>query len=118
MTGSLPFRLLDMLPKPAGSPASLRGLQRTVMGNLAHMEPGVVKAVMGGAAISDLPLPAKLRGLQVPALILAWKHDFAHPVGSAEALADLLPQASLHVAEEHEHADAWPGLVRDFLASL
>jgi pimeloyl-ACP methyl ester carboxylesterase len=118
ITGSLPFRLLNMLPKPPGSPASLRGMQRTVMGNLAHMEPEVVNAVMGGAAISDLPLPEKLRSLEVPALILAWKHDFAHPVESAEALVELLPKASLHVAQAHAQAEEWPGRVRDFLASL
>ena len=104
-----------MLPKPTGSAPSLRGLQRTVMGNLAHMEPEVVNAVMGGAAISDPPLPEKLRSLEVPSMILAWKHDFAHPVESAEVLAELLPEASLHVAEEHAQAEEWPGLVRDFL---
>jgi pimeloyl-ACP methyl ester carboxylesterase len=118
VTGSLPFRVLNMLPKPTGSAPSLRGLQRTVMGNLAHMEPEVVNAVMGGAAISDLPLPEKLRSLEVPALILAWRHDFAHPVESAEALAELLPEATLHVADEHAQSQAWPGLVRGFLGSL
>jgi 3-oxoadipate enol-lactonase len=118
VTGSLPFRLLNKLPRPPGPAASLRGMQRTVMGNLAHMEPEVVNAVMGGAAISDLPLPEKLRTLEVPALILAWEHDFAHPVSSAEALAELLPEASLHVAEEHAESKEWPGLVRDFLGSL
>ncbi|MBW2272244.1 MAG: alpha/beta hydrolase [Deltaproteobacteria bacterium] len=118
ITGSLPFRVLNLLPKPPGPAASLRGMQRTVMGNLAHMEPEVVNAIMGGAAISDLPLPEKLRTLDVPTLILAWENDFAHPVESAEKLAELLPEASLHVAQEHAQSQAWPGLVREFLGGL
>lgn len=71
--------------------------------------------VLRGAALSDLPPPEALRRLHQPTLILAWDTDPGHPVSTAEALADLLPNAQLEVAATLLSVLEWPDRVSRFL---
>ena len=83
--------------------------------NLPSVSPDLLPAVLRGAAASDLPSPAELSQLQQPALILAWDTDPAHPLATAEALAEILPRADLHVARTLRQIRDWPRLVSGFM---
>jgi pimeloyl-ACP methyl ester carboxylesterase len=117
-TGTLPFRLLDLLPRPPGSSVGLRAIQRSVIANLATSDPAITAAVLRGAGMSDLPPPEDIASLSLPALILAWPGDAAHPIFTAKTLSELLPGSSLHVSAQSEQAAHWPDLVREFLGSI
>jgi pimeloyl-ACP methyl ester carboxylesterase len=117
-TGKLPFRLLDLLPRPPGSSVSLQAIRRAVIANLASADPATAAAVLRGAGMSDLPPPEDLRSLAMPALLLAWPGDPAHPIATARRLAELLPAPSLHLSAQPEQPAHWPQLVREFLSSL
>jgi pimeloyl-ACP methyl ester carboxylesterase len=71
--------------------------------------------VFRGAAASDLPAPDDVRRIAQPVLVLAWDTDPGHPVSTAERLAELLPDAELHVATTLDHIRAWPKTAADFL---
>ncbi len=71
--------------------------------------------VLRGAARADLPDRAQLTTISVPALILAWSGDPGHPVTTAEALDELLPDSRLHVASTADDLAAWSELIGDFL---
>ncbi len=73
--------------------------------------------VLRGAAGSDLPPREALRALEQPTLILAWDTDPGHPLSTAEALADLLPNARLEVARKLVDLGTWTGLIADFLGA-
>jgi pimeloyl-ACP methyl ester carboxylesterase len=75
-------------------------------------------AALRGAAASDLPPAAAVAALDLPALILAWDTDAGHPLSTAERLAELLPDADLHVARRLREVSAWTGLVDGFLAGI
>jgi pimeloyl-ACP methyl ester carboxylesterase len=74
-------------------------------------------AVLRGAGASDLPAPDVVRTLTAPTLILAWDGDPGHPRRTAEILAELLPDAELHVAGQLREVTAWTRLVDGFVAS-
>ncbi|CAN5857662.1 alpha/beta hydrolase [soil metagenome] len=76
----------------------------------------VLPSVLRGAAASDLPAPDRLRALAQPTLILAWDTDPGHPLSTARALAELLPNAELQVATELAHLTGWAPAVAGFLA--
>ena len=88
--GAAPYRLLDLLPIPVREDGRNQLALHTAKG-LAQANPLHVQAALGGAAMSDMPDPAQLAQLDVPTLILAWEDDAAHPVSTAEALAETLP---------------------------
>jgi hypothetical protein len=73
--------------------------------------------VLRGAGASDLPAPDVVRGLAAPALILAWETDPGHPLATAERLAELLPDADLHVARRLRDVTSWTRLADGFLAA-
>lgn len=75
-------------------------------------------SVLRGAAASDLPAPEAVAALTVPVLILAWTGDDTHPVSTAERLAELVPHADLHVAEELRSVLTWPERVVSFVRAL
>lgn len=77
----------------------------------------VLPTVLRGAAASDLPPPEELRSLDVPATVLAWAGDPGHPVSTAEVLADVLPRATLEVADDLATVLAWPDKVAALLAA-
>jgi pimeloyl-ACP methyl ester carboxylesterase len=88
--GAAPYRLFDLLPIPVREDGRNQLALHTAKG-LAQANPLHVQAALGGAALSDMPEPGQLRELDIPTLILAWEDDAAHPVSTAEVLADTLP---------------------------
>lgn len=72
-------------------------------------------AVLRGAGASDLPPRDAVRTVTVPALILAWDTDPGHPLRTAETLAELLPDAELHVARRLRDVTTWTRLVDGFV---
>lgn len=72
--------------------------------------------VFRGAALTDLPTPDDLRTIATPAVLLAWTGDSGHPVATAEALHDLLPDTQLHVASTADDLARWTTLTAEFLA--
>jgi pimeloyl-ACP methyl ester carboxylesterase len=74
-------------------------------------------SVLRGAALSDLPDPALLATLTQPVLILPWADDPVHPESTANALLEILPQASLvRPAETPEQVRRWGTLAAEFLS--
>lgn len=82
------------------------------------IDPDLLPTVLRGAAASDLPPTDVLARLGMPALVLAWDTDPGHPVATAEVLAEVLPDARLHVAGSLAEVGGWPRIVRTFLAAL
>jgi pimeloyl-ACP methyl ester carboxylesterase len=85
---------------------------------LRRADPRALVVALRGAARSDLPDPDSLRAVDAPVLILAWQRDPAHPVSTAERLAELLPRSELHIAESFDDVRAWSLEIRTFLAAL
>lgn len=111
--GLAPLRLLASLPR-LGSTSPVAALQSGQAEHLAHADARAVATAMRGAADSDLPERGALRGLHMPALILAWRGDPTHPVSTATQLAELLPHADLHVAATLDEMRAWPARIANF----
>ncbi len=86
--------------------------------HLRRMDEKVVPSILRGAASSDLPTRDELHAVVVPTLILAWTGDAAHPVSTAESLADLMVMSELHLADDLAAVRRWPELVRDFLGGI
>ena len=86
--------------------------------HLRRMDDKVMPCILRGAALSDLPSREEIRNIVVPTLILAWTGDPAHPVSTAETLAELMVLSELHVADDLAAVRRWPDLVRDFLGSI
>jgi pimeloyl-ACP methyl ester carboxylesterase len=117
--GLRPFSCLGALFARAVPNKGLAAIQRSVMRGLRRADPRAVTAALRGAAASDLPDPERLRELrEVPCLILAWTHDPSHPLSTAEQIAELLPDASLHVASNMEEIREWKTTLRGFLDAL
>ena len=76
-----------------------------------HVSGALLPSVYRGAAASDLPTRAQLAAISVPATVLAWVEDPAHPLSTAEALVDLLPKATLQVALTPEEVAGWPSVL-------
>lgn len=81
-------------------------------------EPRRLATVFRGAATADLPDRDAVATIRVPTLILAWSGDAAHPVSTAERLAELMPQAQMAVADTHDQLATWTARLRAFLAQL
>ncbi len=112
-----PFRCMAALGALAAS-GYLAALQRSVAQGLRRADARAVVAALRGAAASDLPAPAALRSIRAPALVLAWSGDAAHPVSTAERLAELLPRADLRVAHDLGEVLEWSATIGGFVASL
>ncbi len=82
----------------------------------ADIAEALMPAVFRGAAASDLPAPEDIARIAAPALVLAWDTDPGHPVATATRLAELLPDAQLHIATTMDDIRAWPQRVAAFLA--
>ena len=68
-----------------------------------------------GASMTDLPDPEQFKDLDLPVLILAWIEDPSHPMWSAEALLDALPNATMEVAETPADVESWPARMESFI---
>lgn len=98
---------VEVRPPILGNPPNLPAVPG------AH--PEWLPAILRGAAASDLPPPHQVAQLPQPTLILAWDTDAAHPLSTAERLAELLPRADLHVARTMRQIQEWPRLVSVFM---
>lgn len=78
--------------------------------------PALLPSVFRGAALSDLPERERLRSIEQRTLILGWATDSAHPVSTAERLAEVLPHATLHVSETSADIRTWGRRAAEFLA--
>ncbi|BBZ15992.1 alpha/beta fold hydrolase [Mycolicibacterium gadium] len=76
----------------------------------------VVSSALRGAGLSDLPEPAKLASLPHPTLILAWDTDALHPVSTAQRLAQLIPNSTLHIARTVDDVKTWTQRTADFFS--
>jgi len=107
--GVEPFLELDGgAPKP---PATVGHLD-----TVPHVRPELLPSVLRGAALSDLPSPEEISRIDVTTTVLAWVEDPAHPLSTAEALVDLMPQARLQVAHTPDDVQRWPGVLADDIA--
>ena len=77
-------------------------------------------AVLDGSAATDLPASddvrvwSKIR--EIPILILCHGEDDVHPLSSGTRLKELLPHATLEVAENHAHAEgSFPRLLSSWM---
>jgi 3-oxoadipate enol-lactonase len=78
----------------------------------------LLPSVLRGAASSDLPPPDAVRAITVPTLLLPWTTDPGHPVSTSERLAELLPDAQLHVAHHLRDVATWTDRIEGFLQTL
>jgi len=118
LSGRLPFRAANALLGERASASPLRAIAREVLRGLATRDPRSVQAAFEGAALSDLPPLERCARLRMPALILAWRNDTAHPVEIAERLAGALPDARLQIAEDDLDVRRWPETVKGFLGEI
>jgi pimeloyl-ACP methyl ester carboxylesterase len=90
--------------------------------DMYHFEPAVserlLPSVLRGAGMSDLPSPDDVRGVTVPVLLLPWATDPGHPASTSERLAELLPDAEMHLAEKLDDVATWTDRVEAFLAKV
>jgi pimeloyl-ACP methyl ester carboxylesterase len=86
--------------------------------HLATMDEKALPSILRGMAASDLPCREEVARLVLPALVLAWDGDPAHPVDTAREVADALVLSELHVADDLAAVRTWPKLIHDFLADL
>ncbi len=88
-----------------GALEGLKSLKRRTLYNLFK-----------GAALTDLPSRSDIQTIEIPTLILGWTGDPSHPIETSTALAELLPQSELHIAEGYADFKQWPQLIREFVA--
>ncbi|MGF1596946.1 MAG: alpha/beta fold hydrolase [Acidimicrobiales bacterium] len=85
---------------------------------LRSWDPERLAQVFRGATRADLPARNAIATVTVPALILAWTGDPAHPASSAEELAALLPTNQCHLAATAAEVEGWTDLVAGFVRRL
>ena len=79
--------------------------------------PDVLPTVLRGAAATDLPRKKAIRRLPAPTLVLAWTGDRTHPLKTARALRELIPDSRLVVARSPYGVMAWPGLFAEHVTT-
>lgn len=82
---------------------------------LADVPDAWLPAAFRGAAATDLPPQDDVARLDIPALILAWIDDPAHPTSSADELGSLLPDSVVDVVSTPAEVSAWPARIAEFL---
>lgn len=109
-------RLADMLPPwlLAGQP----GAADAISIGISAQSRKTLKNLFLGASRTDLPEHTALTSLTMPALILAWSDDPAHPLSTARTLHGLLPDSTLVIARSYADLQKWPELIQQFLADL
>jgi len=84
---------------------------------LARFDPQSLITVLRGATLCDLPPVDRFKALTMPALILAWVDDAAHPVATAQRLATLMPNSELVIAQSMTAVSQWSHHIVDFMNS-
>ena len=64
--------------------------------------------------MSDLPEVAEVSKISVPALLLAWETDGAHPLSTTEQLSASLRNSSVVIATRVEEIHTWPARAAEF----
>ena len=73
----------------------------------------------GVGLLADFLAPREaVAGICVPAAILAWTEDPAHPLSTAQALHDLIPGSHLVVAATPADLSTWPGRLHDQVVAV
>lgn len=80
----------------------------------ADIAENAMAAILRGSATADLPDPEALHRIHHPVLVRPWTGDPAHPVSTAERLADLLPDASVDTMTTPAHVHALTDDVAEF----
>ena len=93
-------------PAMAGAPVTLPSISEALL-----------PTVLRGAGDTDLPPPEVVARITVPVLLLAWTDDPSHPLSTAQALHELLPDSRLVVARTPAEVLSWPGLFADQVTS-
>lgn len=107
----------QQLPPPdplVDDPAWRDGFER----ELRSADPVRLARIFRGAGLTDLPPTDALATIAVPTLVLAWTGDPGHPVSTAERLAEVIPDAELHVASTRADLDRWTDLTVDLLRAV
>lgn len=78
------------------------------------MSDAVASSALRGVGSSDLPDPHRLTSIRQPTLVLAWDTDPLHPTATAERIADLIPDCTLHVARTVDEVQSWTRLTATF----
>ncbi len=81
-------------------PGFTQEMQEALIAELASKSGPDLARLLRGAAASDLPDPARIRELELPALVIATRGDPGHPLSTAEKLTELLPRAELLVLDD------------------
>jgi non-heme chloroperoxidase len=76
----------------------------------------LLASALRGVGLSDLPDPAAIAALPMPTLILAWDTDALHPISTAERLAELIPNSTLHVARTLDGVKTWTQRTAEFVS--
>lgn len=83
---------------------------------LEQYDPQSLITVLRGATRCDLPPDDRIEALAMPALILAWVDDAAHPVASARRLAALMPNSELVISQSMAAVSQWSRYIVDFIS--
>lgn len=76
-----------------------------------EITPELLPWVLRGAALANFPTREQVATIDVPTTVLAWIDDPAHPLSTAEALVQLLPDAILRVAATPAQLQKWPAVL-------
>lgn len=85
---------------------------------LAKSDATALGRVLRAAAVSDLPAREALSTLAVPTLLLPWVDDSGHPISTAEALQETLPNARTVVLRGVSDTEAIVGAMRAHLGTV
>jgi cytochrome P450/pimeloyl-ACP methyl ester carboxylesterase len=96
-------------------PGFTEEMQEAMLAALGEKSAPDLARMLRGAAASDLPDPARLRGLEMPALVIATRGDPGHPLSTAERLVELLPNAELRVLDSLLEIGSVRGELAQFL---
>ena len=81
-----------------------------------QIHPDLLPWVLRGAALANFPSREDVATIDVPTTVLAWTDDPAHPLSTAHALVELLPNASLKVAATPAQLQTWPSVLAEDVA--
>jgi pimeloyl-ACP methyl ester carboxylesterase len=112
------FELKPSSPRWLWEQSSKSGGPSHIARALDWLDPSTLPHVLHGAGQTDLPSREALRGVTIPALILAWAEDPMHPVGTAETLKQVMPNGRLEIARDTAGLMTWPERIREFVRAL
>jgi pimeloyl-ACP methyl ester carboxylesterase len=90
---------------------------RFMVEQIAQCDATALGRVLRAAAESDLPAKQALASLGVPTLLLPWVGDAGHPMSTAEALQETLPEAQTVVLDGVSDTEKLVTALRAFLRS-